>query len=156
HARGPHAGMAQLREWLGRLGAVAPAHWRVAAGVCALALVAIVGVAGSRQGWWPSPSSPPPTRPVAESLPTRPHTSAAPGSAANPNASPSARPSSTFLGGNPTDLRNWPWLAAVYDNTMNGYICGGVAIAARQILTAGHCVRGGPSTIEVEIGNNGQ
>ncbi|XP_057664233.1 CLIP domain-containing serine protease HP8-like [Diorhabda carinulata] len=50
-----------------------------------------------------------------------------------------------ILGGNATELDEFPWMCLVEyerDNRKHGFYCGGVLINNRYILTAAHCVKG--------------
>ncbi|CAG0903927.1 unnamed protein product [Darwinula stevensoni] len=43
-------------------------------------------------------------------------------------------------GGNPSEIGEWPWQAAIYDIKKGDVICGGALIREEWVLTAAHCV----------------
>jgi secreted trypsin-like serine protease len=55
-----------------------------------------------------------------------------------------------IVGGQPADPADWPWMAAVAGR---GHpFCGGVVIAPKVVVTAAHCVLGGPGPRRVILG----
>ncbi|CAG0879116.1 unnamed protein product [Darwinula stevensoni] len=43
-------------------------------------------------------------------------------------------------GGNPSEIGEWPWQAAIYDIKKGDVVCGGALIREEWVLTAAHCV----------------
>jgi hypothetical protein len=68
-----------------------------------------------------------------------------------------AAPAEAIVGGAPAPPGRWPWMVALLDASTRdagqAQLCGGVVIAPRRVLTAGHCVIGERSRdIEVLVG----
>ena len=57
-----------------------------------------------------------------------------------------AVPAGAIVGGAPAPAGRWPWMVAILDGSRRdaglAQFCGGVVIAPRRVLTAGHCVLG--------------
>ncbi|RZB40525.1 brachyurin, partial [Asbolus verrucosus] len=59
-----------------------------------------------------------------------------------------------IIGGNPADIAEFPFAAAIYTTTNDGrYFCGGAIIHRQWILTAAHCVIGAVS-FSIQVGSN--
>jgi trypsin len=66
-------------------------------------------------------------------------------------------PARAIVGGAPADPGRWPWMVAVLDAHERdagwAQFCGGVVIAPRRVLTAGHCILGARTRdIDVLVG----
>ncbi len=69
---------------------------------------------------------------------------AAPATAAGPEAEP------RIVGGGPSTLGDWPFMAALVFKPSGNQFCGGTVIAPTWVLSAGHCVTTfGTSTIDI-------
>lgn len=71
-----------------------------------------------------------------------------------------APPSTQIIGGDPAEPGEYPFMAAILDETIVGndyqkQYCGGSLIAANWVLTAAHCVEGeSASNLAVAVGRN--
>merc|ERR1711935_1237502 len=50
-----------------------------------------------------------------------------------------------IVGGKPAELAKWPWQSSL--QSRYSHICGAAIISDRWLLTAAHCVAGGPFTV---------
>nr|XP_045606116.1 uncharacterized protein LOC123763169 [Procambarus clarkii] len=63
------------------------------------------------------------------------------------------RLTSKIVGGQPTDINQFPWMGAIVTASTGFTFCGGSVINDRYMLTAGHCVNGRqPSDLMVRLG----
>ena len=68
-----------------------------------------------------------------------------------------ATPAAAIVGGGPAPEGRWPWMAGLLEASLEdagaAQFCGGVVIAPRRILTAGHCaIDESPEEVEVLVG----
>jgi len=52
---------------------------------------------------------------------------------------PAGNSGQRIVGGQPADVREWPWMVSVQSKTGFGHICGGTLISSRYVLSAAHC-----------------
>ena len=62
-------------------------------------------------------------------------------------------PAGAIVGGASTGAGSWPWVVQVF-NTSGPRHCGGALVAPTRVVTAGHCVDGGPPSSTFVVAND--